>query len=102
MCGRMHVDVAGRRLEVLDLPAAAAGPAVVLLHEGLGSVRLWRGFPAALARAPGAWVRAFSAFAHGDSAPPPAPRTPRFMHEEALGVLSRVLAATGIAEPLLV
>ena len=39
------VDAGG--LEVLDLPGDA--PAVVLLHEGLGSVRLWRDFPAALA-----------------------------------------------------
>ena len=70
-------------------PARALAPALVLLHEGLGSVRLWRDFPAALADATGARVVAFSRFGHGDSDPPPRPRTPRFMHEEALDVLPR-------------
>jgi pimeloyl-ACP methyl ester carboxylesterase len=88
------------RLEVLDLPGDA--PAVVLLHEGLGSVRLWREFPAALAEATGTRVVAFSRFGHGDSDPPPRPRTPRFMHEEALDVLPAVLRAVGVDEPVLV
>jgi pimeloyl-ACP methyl ester carboxylesterase len=68
----------------------------VLLHEGLGSVGLWRGFPAGLATATGARVLAFSRYGHGASDPPPRPRTPRFMHEEALDVLPHLLAATGI------
>ena len=74
----------------------------MLLHEGLGSVRLWRDFPAALADATGARVVAFSRFGHGDSDPPPRPRTPRFMHEEALEVLPAVLRAMEIDEPVLV
>ena len=94
------VVVAGGGLEVLDLPGAA--PALVLLHEGLGSVRRWRDFPAALAHATGARVVAFSPFGHGDSDPPPRPRTPRFMHEEALEVLPAVLRALEIADPVLV
>ena len=43
---------------------------LVLLHEGLGSVGLWRGFPAALAAATGRRVIAFSRFGHGRSDPP--------------------------------
>src|SRR4029079_14280657 len=83
------VVIEGGGLEVLDLPGAA--PALVLLHEGLGSVRLWRDFPAALAHATAARVAPFSRFGHGDSDLPPRPRTPRFMHEEALEVLPAVL-----------
>jgi len=94
------VVIEGGGLEVLDLPGAA--PALVLLHEGLGSVRLWRDFPAALAHATGARVVAFSRFGHGDSDLPPRPRTPRFMHEEALEVLPAVLRALEIADPVLV
>ena len=37
--------IAGGRLETLDLPGDDRVPTVVLLHEGLGSVRLWRDFP---------------------------------------------------------
>jgi len=96
-----RIELEDGSLEALDLPGEPGAPTVVLLHEGLGSVRLWRDFPAALADATGARVVAFSRFGHGDSVPPPRPRTPRFMHEEALDVLPAVLRAEGIAEPIL-
>jgi pimeloyl-ACP methyl ester carboxylesterase len=89
-----------RRLELLDLPGAA--PPLVLLHEGLGSVGLWRGFPALLHETTGRRLVAFSRFGHGRSEPPPRPRTPAFFHEEALEVLPRLLAELEIEEPVLV
>jgi pimeloyl-ACP methyl ester carboxylesterase len=95
-----YVTLQGRRVEVLDLPGAA--PDVVLLHEGLGSVGLWRDFPAALVGATGSRVVAFSRHGHGRSESPPRPRTPRFMHDEALTVLPRLLDALEIEEPVLV
>jgi pimeloyl-ACP methyl ester carboxylesterase len=94
------VEVAGGTLELLDLPGAA--PALVLLHEGLGSVELWRGFGDDLHRLTGLRTVAFSRFGHGRSDPPPRPRTPGFMHEEARAVLPQVLAALGIRAPILV
>jgi pimeloyl-ACP methyl ester carboxylesterase len=95
------IAVDGRRIEVLDLAGDASLAPVVLLHEGLGSVRLWRDFPEVVAAATGARVIAFSRFGHGDSDPPPRPRTPRFMHEEAREVLPPLLAALDAREPLL-
>jgi pimeloyl-ACP methyl ester carboxylesterase len=97
-----EVTVSGRRIEVADLPGAAVGAPLVLLHEGLGSARLWRDFPAALQAATGRRVVAFSRFGHGRSEPPPRPRTPAFFHEEALDVLPEVLAQLGVADPMLV
>jgi pimeloyl-ACP methyl ester carboxylesterase len=97
---RPHLTVAGRRLEYTELPGA--GPALVLLHEGLGSVGLWRSFPDELAERTGRRVVAFSRFGHGDSDAPPRPRTPAFMHEEAREVLPAVLAQLGIERPVLV
>ena len=41
--------VAGRRIDAVEHPGDPARRPIVLLHEGLGSVGLWRGFPAALA-----------------------------------------------------
>jgi len=96
----MPLTVDGRRLEHLDIPGES--PALVLLHEGLGSARLWRGFPTALAEATGRRVLAFSRFGHGDSDLPPRPRTPSFMHEEARDVLPAVLDHLGIERPVLV
>jgi pimeloyl-ACP methyl ester carboxylesterase/GNAT superfamily N-acetyltransferase len=89
-------------LEVLDIPGDPNKPALVLLHEGLGSVGLWRGFPERLADATGRRTVAFSRHGHGQSDPPAKPRTPAFMHEEALEVLPALLRELAIEEPVLV
>ena len=91
-----------RRIETLEVEGDADRRALVLLHEGLGSVGLWRGFPAALAEATGRRVVAFSRYGHGRSEPPPRPRTPRFFHDEALDVLPALLERLDAPEPILV
>ncbi len=96
------VDIQGRAIEVLDLPGTSDGAPLVLLHEGLGSVGLWRDFPAQLQAATGRRLIAFSRYGHGRSAPPARPRTPGFFHEEALEVLPELLLALEAAEPVLV
>jgi pimeloyl-ACP methyl ester carboxylesterase len=93
---------AGRRIEAVELPGDEARRPLVLLHEGLGSVGLWRSFPAALNEATGRRVLAFSRFGHGRSEPPPQPRTPAFFHEEALEVLPELLGQLDAADPILV
>ena len=106
MAGAVFVErpltVAGRRLEAVELPGDPGERPLVLLHEGLGSVGLWRDFPQALHAATGRRVIAFSRFGHGRSEPPPLPRTPAFFHEEALEVLPAVLAQLDAPEPVLV
>jgi pimeloyl-ACP methyl ester carboxylesterase len=94
--------VDGLEVEVADLPGDRDRSAMVLLHEGLGSVGLWRDFPRALHDATGRRVVAFSRFGHGRSDPPRAPRTPAFFHEEALDVLPALLAELDAPAPLLV
>jgi pimeloyl-ACP methyl ester carboxylesterase len=96
------LSVAGRRLEALDLPGDDGRAPLVLLHEGLGSVGLWRGLPGLLAAATGRRVIAFSRFGHGRSEPPAAPRTEAFFHQEALEVLPAVLSTLHAERPLLV
>ncbi|MCW3066994.1 MAG: alpha/beta hydrolase [Solirubrobacterales bacterium] len=96
------VAVSGGRVETLDLPGDPTGAPIVLLHEGLGTVWLWRGLPERLAAATGRRTVAFSRFGHGESDPPPRPRTPSFMHEEAGEALPELLAALGIERPVLV
>src|SRR3954463_12022859 len=83
--------VQGRAIEAVELPGDPARRPLVLLHEGLGSVGLWRDFPAALRAAPGGGVVASSRFGPGGSEPPPARRTPAVFHEEALDVLPALL-----------
>src|SRR6202042_866101 len=97
-----ELTLAGGTLEVLDIAGDPDQPALVLLHEGLGSVGLWRGFPERLAAATGRRTVAFSRYGHGQSDPPPRPRTPSFMHEEALEVLPDLFAGLNLKEPVLV
>jgi pimeloyl-ACP methyl ester carboxylesterase len=78
-----------------------AAPTIVMLHEGLGSVGLWGAFPEALAAATGAGVFVYSRTNYGRSSPGKLPRTVNFMHEEALDVLPRVLAAIGFERGIL-
>jgi pimeloyl-ACP methyl ester carboxylesterase len=96
------VTVGGRAIEVRDLPGTLDGAPLVLLHEGLGSVGLWREFPAQLRAATGRRVIVFSRYGHGRSAPPPRRRTPAFFHEEALEVLPELLSALDVSQPVLV
>jgi pimeloyl-ACP methyl ester carboxylesterase len=92
----------GRRVEVLDIPGDSRRRPLVLLHEGLGSVGLWRDFPARLAERTARRVIVYSRHGHGRSEPPLLPRTPSFFHQEAEHVLPDVLRELRIVEPLLV
>lgn len=74
---------------------------IVLLHEGLGSMRLWRDLPDRLAAATGHGVFAYSRAGHGDSDPVALPRPLDYMTREALDVLPAVLDAIGLRHGVL-
>ena len=105
------VDIDGIRLELQHVPlpagAAPAAAPLVFLHEGLGSVALWRDWPARLCAATGraGWV--YSRRGYGRSSPVPDVRgagrlPPDYLHREALHVLPRLLRALDIERPVLV
>jgi pimeloyl-ACP methyl ester carboxylesterase len=94
--------VPGGRVEHLDVPGDPDRAPLLFLHEGLGSVELWRGFPERVAAATGRRAVAYSRLGHGGSDPPPAPRTPRSLHEEAAAVVPALCAALGLRDPVLV
>jgi pimeloyl-ACP methyl ester carboxylesterase len=79
-----------------------AAPTIVMLHEGLGCVALWRDFPAKLAEMTGCGVLAYSRFGYGASAPVSLPRPLSYMHDEALQVLGQVLDQAGVKTAILV
>lgn len=98
-----QLEVLGLGLEYRDFPATRNDlPPLVLLHEGLGSVAMWRDFPQKLAAASGARVVVFSRAGYGGSDAYPEPRTPRYMHREGEQMLPAFLAALSIERPLLV
>ena len=110
------MSVAGLQLETLHLPAASAGqPTLVFLHEGLGSVAMWRDWPLQLAAPLGCGVLVYSREGYGRSSPHGDVRGPAriengrhlgrwqpdYMHREALQVLPALLQALQIERPVL-
>ena len=83
-------------------PGPEQAPTLVLLHEGLGSLGLWRQFPARLAEATGCGVFAYSRFGYGASDPVVLPRPLDYMQREAREVLPRVLDAIGLRRGVLI
>ena len=83
-------------------PGPDQAPTLVLLHEGLGSVGLWRDTPQCLAEATGCGVFAYSRFGYGQSDPVPLPRPMTYMHDEALRIVPRVLDAAGIRRAIVI
>jgi pimeloyl-ACP methyl ester carboxylesterase len=101
--GIQFLEVAGGKLEYQDIPATRPGrPELLFLHEGVGSVSMWRDFPAALAAATGCRAVVYSRRGHGRSSPRTQPLAPDFMHEEALVVLPELRARLEIARPVVV
>ena len=94
--------VNGRQIEYRMIPGDLAQPTLVFLHEGLGSVALWRDFPDKVAAGLGARALVYSRFGYGQSDALLARNTPRFMHNEALDVLPALLDELGIERPLLI
>ena len=83
--------------------AASVRPPVVFLHEGLGSVAMWKDFPQRFCEAHGLRGFVFSRPGYGRSTARPrdAHWAPDFMHRQANEVLPALFAAVGIARPWL-
>lgn len=97
------VEACGKRLEYRCWgPEPSNGRAIVLLHEGLGCVALWRKFPELLQAQTGLPVLAYSRAGYGQSDPDDLPRPLDWMTREATLVLPEVLEAFGITSPILV
>jgi pimeloyl-ACP methyl ester carboxylesterase len=89
------------RIEYERIGGDPQHPAIVMLHEGLGSVSMWKDFPERLAEATQSTVVSYSRHGYGRSAPMRTPRTVHYMHHEALSVLPQFLDALDIANPIL-
>lgn len=91
------------RFEVQRHAYASFGrPVLVFLHEGLGCVALWKGFPERLCAATRCDGFVFSRLGYGRSDPSPLPWKLNFMHTQAFNILPRVLKSAGIKEHILV
>jgi len=89
-----EVLACGKRLEAVAYgPPPGRAPTIVMLHEGLGCVALWRDFPQKLAAATGHGVFAYSRAGYGGSDSIDLPRPLDYMSREARFSLPAVLDA---------
>ena len=100
----VRIEVAGRSLDIeynyvgSDAPNA---PLIVFLHEGLGSVAMWRDFPQALCEAAGARGLVYSRPGYGRSTPRAADEhwDVDFMHKQAKDDLPALLRTLHVDTP---
>jgi len=78
-------------------------PPVVFLHEGLGSLAMWKDFPEHFCADNGFRGLVFSRYGYGQSSPKPADEhwRPDFMHQQAHDVLPALFAHLQIETPWL-
>jgi pimeloyl-ACP methyl ester carboxylesterase len=93
--------VNGKRLETLLYPPSGATATIVMLHEGLGSIAMWKDFPRRIAGATGCGVLVCSRYGHGKSERLAEKRSVDFMHHEAKVVLPELLRQFAIERPIL-
>ncbi|MDF1720867.1 MAG: alpha/beta hydrolase [Minwuia sp.] len=75
---------------------------LVLLHEGLGCVDLWRDFPDRLAATTACRVLVYSRHGYGRSAPCKLPRPVSYMHDDARDALPELLEFLNVGRHVLV
>lgn len=96
------VRIGDRWLEaVAHGPPPDQAPTIVLLHEGLGCVELWRDFPERLTAATGFGVFVYSRAGYGRSDPVELPRPLDYMTREAVETLPPLLDAIGFRRGIL-
>jgi pimeloyl-ACP methyl ester carboxylesterase len=102
--GIVDVDWAGRRVQIEHQwlqphePVTSRPPLVVFLHEGLGSLSMWRDFPQRLCDAAGVRGLVYSRPGYGNSTPRAADEAwgVDFMHRQADELLPALLAALDV------
>src|SRR5712692_4530098 len=96
-----NVIVGGKRLETLFLAPTSQETTIVMLHEGLGCVSMWKDFPEQIAQGTGCGVLAYSRYGHGKSERLAEKRSVDFMHHEAQVMLPALLQEFKIQSPIL-
>jgi len=95
--------IAGKKIEAgWHGPGPDDAPTLALLHEGLGSLSMWKEFPQKLAERSGYGVLVYSRPGYGNSDPVELPRPLTYMHEEARDALPSVLDQAGVRKAMLI
>jgi pimeloyl-ACP methyl ester carboxylesterase len=83
---------ANRVIHYEKIAGAPDRPWLIFLHEGLGSISMWRDFPARLCQACGCRGLLYDRVGHGHSSPLSGYRTASYLHEAAEEELAEIIA----------
>tara|TARA_R110002072_G_scaffold3759_22_gene26912 strand:- start:536 stop:1363 length:828 start_codon:yes stop_codon:yes gene_type:complete len=100
-----ELRVAGKKLLLRWLAPEVQevrGPTLVFLHEGMGSIRQWKSFPARLVAATGLPALVFDRWGYGGSDPLTLPRQLDYLRQEGETALPALFLAKGVTDPILV
>ena len=94
--------VAGGELALVYGRGVDGAPTLVFLHDSLGCIETWRGFPEQLAQATGCNYLVYDRLGYGQSSPDPDAlrRQKDYMHKEAV-VLNELLQRLDLTQPIL-
>ena len=103
---KIQIDGVNLEVQRLPQPGGEHRAPIVFLHEGLGSVAMWRDWPAQVCAASGRGGIVYSRRGYGNSDAVLDVRgngrlRPDYMHREAFEVLPRLLQQLGIERPVL-
>jgi pimeloyl-ACP methyl ester carboxylesterase len=88
----IRTEIDGKRLEIQCFGNPQhANPALIFLHEGLGSISQWRDFPEQIWNRTGCPTIVYNRAGYGRSDSADLPRTIDFMHQEANRALPELL-----------
>ena len=96
------IEVNGSRLEINHRIVDAERPTLIFLHEGLGSIRQWRDFPAEVGTATGCNTLVYNRAGYGSSDLAVVPRQVTYMHDEGLTVLPALIDTLKIGKHILI
>jgi pimeloyl-ACP methyl ester carboxylesterase len=96
------ISLNGGKIDYLLIDGESDLPPLVLLHEGLGCIAMWRRFPYRLAAMTGRRVLTYSRYGYGHSSRADLPRRSDYMHVEAQQVLPELLEKLELRNSVLV
>ncbi len=98
----LNMTIDGHRLEYRHVVSTATDArTIVLMHEALGSISLWKEFPQRLVDSCGCNALVYSRYGNGFSDVLSEARQPDYLHREARHVLPELLEKLGISNPIL-
>lgn len=101
--GMIEIQSMGQQIDIeyqWIAPERIDSPLIIFLHEGLGSISMWRGWPARVCDALGCRGLVYSRYGYGQSTPRPlnAARGIDYLHVQAHDALPALMQALGLQD----